>query len=106
MTTPSESFLPAPRRVPARLGALLVFALLGALAVWHPMRSQSAIEALPPDARRALYEQTLESLETVCRPHDAQFTDYCRDQAELILRLPECDVTCREVAAPFLRATR
>lgn len=106
MSPPIESLPPKARRVRVTLSTLLLVALIGAFTVWHTMRSRSAIEALPRHDRRALYDQTLESLETLCRSHDVQFADYCREQATLILRLPECDDACRALAGPFLRATR
>lgn len=47
----------------------------------------------------ALYDRTVESLGGVCRSHPTNLEDFCRDQAELVVRFPECDAACRALPA-------
>lgn len=81
---------------------LLGFALLMAVIAWRTSLPANAIAELPAAERRALYDRTLESLATVCRSQPANLEDFCRTQAELALRFPECDATCRTLANPHL----
>ncbi|MBK7156953.1 MAG: hypothetical protein IPH72_35195 [Sandaracinaceae bacterium] len=85
-----------------RIVAVVAVALLIGLSAWRAMRPSRAIEGLPAAERRALYDRTIESLATVCRSHQVGLADFCRDQAELVVRFPECDATCRAVADPHL----
>jgi hypothetical protein len=86
-----------------RIVAVVAVALLIGLSAWRADEAESrAIEGLPAAERRALYDRTIESLATVCRSHQVGLADFCRDQAELVVRFPECDATCRAVADPHL----
>jgi hypothetical protein len=78
---------------------------LGALALaglwWLGGRSeQQAISKLAPDERRALYERTLQNLKSTCRPErrPSGLDDYCQRQADFILKFPECDRACEDLA--------
>lgn len=72
--------------------------------VWYAGRLDRELRALPDPERHALYERTEATLQSSC----AQATgpaigDYCREQAELLERFPECDERCRLLARAFLR---
>ena len=79
--------------------ALTIVALLVALAVvMNQRRADRDFLHLPPEERRALYERTLATLASSCEhPPGPSVKDYCREQAELIERLPECDDACHEL---------
>lgn len=77
--------------------------LLVAFSVWRATSLDDAVETMPEAERRALYERTRASLETTCRAPDEALVPFCREQAELALRFPECDASCRALAAPHTR---
>jgi hypothetical protein len=53
--------------------------------------------------RHALYERTLQTLQSPsCDPARNGLKDYCRQQAEFIIKFPECDAACGELAKRFL----
>jgi hypothetical protein len=85
-----------------RVLVVVAVALLIALSAWRATRPIRAIEGLPAAERRALYDRTIETLATVCRSHQLGLARFCRVQAELVVRFPECDATCRAVADPHL----
>jgi hypothetical protein len=87
----------------AGLSAMLLAAVLVAFTVWQATRLDDAVEAMPPSERRALYERTRDSLATTCRAPAEALVPFCREQAELVLRFPECDRTCRTLAARHTR---
>lgn len=87
--------------------ALVVFAFVG-LYFWQSDKNRHAVADLDAADRRALYQRTMQTLETVCadRP-DAGLVEMCREQAEIVIALPECDAHCHEVArSAIARATR
>jgi hypothetical protein len=87
--------------------ALLIVVMI-ALWVLDHGSERRALRNLPEADRRALYERTLENVRTVC-VHDAKnrLARYCRDQAEILRALPECDAACKALVANFRRrATR
>lgn len=91
------------RRALSWFGGLVVLALIGLLTVFRHSRLDRELAGMPTAERRALYERTLETLRTSCeRAPGPKFTDYCREQADLIRRFPECDSACQELAAHFL----
>ena len=49
---------------------------------------------MPAEQRRALVERTLSNLREVCAPRKPRPRELCRDQAMLLLDLPECDAGC------------
>lgn len=84
------------------LAALALIALFG-LSTWWGDRDLRALGALPEGQRSALYQRTLENLQTVCAgPGAARVEGFCREQAELALRLPECDAACGRLARGHL----
>jgi cytochrome b pre-mRNA-processing protein 3 len=83
-----------------------VLAVLLALAVAHFLQTRldRELSDLPDSERRVLYHRTLETLRTTCRqPPGPQMAEHCRQEAEFVLRFPECDSECRELATRFIR---
>lgn len=113
MNTLSKESGPGPRQAPQALRGrralaivVLVFAaVVLALLVWlrGPQAEERAIRRLPEGERRALYERTLRTLESSCEPSKRPkgLEDFCREQAEFVARFPDCDASCRAVAAKF-----
>ena len=80
---------------------LAALALVGWLAT--SQSSTAALRGLPANQRAQLVERTLANLREVC--HGAERPrDFCREQANLVLQLPECDQVCREQARDVLVA--
>ncbi len=63
----------------------------------------AALRGLPADQRAALTERTVANLREVCQGPERP-RDFCREQAELVLRLPECSGACRAQARNELLA--
>lgn len=96
--TPSPS-LP---RTPRLRWLLVISAGLVALAMWWlAARSPegAALGELPVAERRALYERTLQTLQTTCaQPSRPSGLDhFCAEQAELIVQFKECDAECQRL---------
>jgi hypothetical protein len=93
------------RRKTIAAAALLlsVAAVVAVLSLKGPDAETKAITALSEAERRALYERILRTLETTCdqakRPHGLD--DFCKEQAEFIVKFPECDAACASRAARF-----
>jgi hypothetical protein len=107
------SAIPQKRSIRAgdALRALLVLlSVLLVLAAWGLLSDRKAREltGLPPPTRLELYERTMANLTSICAGTDSRRReDFCREQAELALRLPECDATCeRQARAILLQPTR
>lgn len=89
-------------------GLALVVVVLIALWTVDRRAEERALRSLPQADRRALYERTLENVRSLCSG-DARYRleGYCRDQADLLLALPECDAGCKVLVASYRqRATR
>ena len=69
--------------------------------LWHRAGEQELRE-LPEAQRVAFYHRTLETLRTTCMAASGpRLTDYCHEQAALVVHFPECDAACRELARHF-----
>lgn len=90
------------------LVGFLIVACAFALYVWLDALERDTLRSLPEAERRALFEQTRASVETVCRVRrDEAATSLCAEQAERLLQFPECDADCRARANEHARrATR
>jgi hypothetical protein len=95
MSVPNDAAGEAPRR--SLKTVVLSLAVLVALAtwVWWQGSEQRALHNLPAAERAALYERTLANVQTVCASSDPALDGYCREQARILLELPECDEPCR-----------
>ena len=91
-------------RMPGLLPIAIAFAVafLG-LVMWLVTRDPGSIQNLPPRERAALYERTLANLRELCRASDRP-REFCKDQATLLLSLPECDQACHADARQELLA--
>jgi hypothetical protein len=68
---------------------------------WREHRLNEAVSALPQPLQEQTYRRAYDELATVCttqRGLDA----HCRDEAELILRFPQCEGECRTLARRLL----
>jgi hypothetical protein len=86
-------------RLPLAVGA---GAALVGLAFWL-FTAPTELRRLPSQERAALAERTLANLRDICRGNDRP-RDFCRDQANLLLDLPECGQACRTEARDELLA--
>jgi cytochrome b pre-mRNA-processing protein 3 len=91
---------------PILMGLVLV-AMLGVVA-WLAGSENTRSGPLREPERQALYERTLGTLSEFCDPKRGLkgIDDFCRQQADFILRFPQCDTACRALVAPYHRPTR
>jgi cytochrome b pre-mRNA-processing protein 3 len=92
----TSSAVPGQRFVPIAVTILV----LGVAGSWFWSRHQESQDllALPNQERQALYQRTLETLESICaRATGPELNDYCHDQAQFIARFPECGTKCAAV---------
>ena len=76
-------------------GALVIGALV-ALFIHRQTESVREVRSMPTAERRALYQRTLEILNSACAGAPGPTVEaYCRNQAEFIGLFPECDPDCR-----------
>ncbi|CAN5176960.1 hypothetical protein BH09MYX1_BH09MYX1_48730 [soil metagenome] len=71
------------------------------IAIAQPLlhRPPDALERLPASEQDALYQRTMTNLKTICAQPDDGLEAYCREEAHVALRLPECDDTCRRLVS-------
>ncbi len=83
---------------------LIALVLIGAwvaLVAWRERRLNDAVRALPPDVQEATFRRTYEELATTCRSEPA-LVAHCTDEAQLILRFPQCAADCQELARRYI----
>ena len=84
-------------RMTTWLVGAVILACFG-LWVWQSGREDQAVRSLAPNERAAFYERTLVTLRTTCADaREPDLGEYCRQQAEFILRMSECDDACHEL---------
>jgi hypothetical protein len=87
------------------VGAVAIAIACLVVVVWlrGPDQESVAIRSLPEHERRALYDRTLGTLESSCSPSRRRkgLDDFCRTQAEFVVKFPECDARCASLAAKF-----
>ena len=105
MSTTVQDHVHEMARVRLRVASLVALLAAGVTAVtavwvWNGQAEQRAILRLPEGARRALYERTLQTLQSSCKLDEGvgDLDDFCRSQAEFITKFPECDPSCSAVA--------
>ena len=66
------------------------------------------LDSLRHDIEEAgVYTRELANLRALCEPLvEGGLSEHCRQQAEFILQLPECDAGCQELARRQLRPMR
>ena len=88
----------------SRLPVVAAFAVaLVSLVMWFLTSGTGSLRQLPAEERAALYQRTLENLHDICRASDRP-RDFCREQATLLLSLPECEQACQAQARQELMA--
>lgn len=97
----------ASRFVRAFVAVALFAAGAGAFS-WRACGREREIASLAPEARRELYERTMQTLRGACSdPPGLEVARHCRDEAEFVASFPECDEACRGLVARFAtKATR
>src|SRR6187551_2759400 len=92
----------AQHKASAVVIVILLLAAIGCVVLWHWSRDDeaTAIRALPAADRRALFEGTLRTLQSVC---DAQrrppgLDGFCNEQAIFVEQFSECETACRALA--------
>ena len=90
------------------MAAAVAVASLTAAGTWLLSDDEAReIRALPAVHRRALYQRTMENLKEVCDPAPGRSVrEFCRRQATLALKFPECDDGCRQIARRHLSLPR
>jgi hypothetical protein len=103
MATPSRPAQPpSPRKLDVAwrvLGVLLIGGLAAAF-LWSLGAEQRAIDQMEPAQRREVYDRSLGELKSLCGagPRDDALEKRCSEQIQFILKFPECDAPCREIA--------
>jgi len=95
----------ADARARSRLPIAVAFAIaLVGMVMWIATSGGSgSVRQLPAGQRAALVQRSLQNLRELCRASDRP-REFCREQANLLLSLPECDETCRTEARGELMA--
>jgi hypothetical protein len=92
----------AQRKATVVVALLLLLAGSACVVLWRWSRNDetSAIRTLPVADRRALFEGTLRTLESVCeeqkRPPGLE--GFCNEQAIFVAQFPECEAACLALA--------
>jgi hypothetical protein len=88
------------------IASALVLALVASALLWTrwSSRGEAQLEQLTDQDRRALYDRTHADLELCATAAGSMLGDHCSHQAELILRLSECEAACRELAGAWQKA--
>jgi len=90
---------------PGRHALLLaVLAIAVVLILWLRALTaeQRAINNMDPQARAALFQETWLSVQGLCRPQtDSALLARCREQAQFLLKFPECGEPCRQFLEPY-----
>jgi hypothetical protein len=62
-----------------------------------------SLRSLPPPERQRVYQRTIEDLRLLCGPdRPGALRDHCRELAEIVAPLPECDAECVALVRPIL----
>ena len=82
--------------------AIAVAVVTGAL-FWTSLKliRGAQVGRLPEAERTALYERMRADLELCAAPSGKLIKKHCEHQAELIVEFPECDASCKSLAAPW-----
>ncbi|WP_044189153.1 hypothetical protein [Hyalangium minutum] len=68
---------------------------------------QRAIAGMDPQARAQLFRETWDGFQAVCQPQAKPgLGGRCRQEAQFLLKFPECNAACRDQLADMNRATR
>ena len=107
--TPTRSTAPfVPRESRGlQLLMMLLIALGGWIGYigWRERRLDAAVAAMPAVVQEASYRRALEELATTCATQP-QLEDHCRAEATFIMRFPQCNQDCKELARRYLAHAR
>jgi hypothetical protein len=99
---------PSPRTL-AWIAVAVALLGLAVYWVWQKEAERRAVRNLPPAERSALFQRTLQNVQSVCvQPRDG-LSDYCESQANFLAAFPECDAACDTMVRRVLgrgKATR
>jgi len=99
LARPVGRFPAIPRRALIAV-AIAVAIVTGALFLTSVRLVRGAqVARLPEDQRRALYQRMHADLELCATGAGTLIKKHCEHQAQLIVELPECDHSCRQLAA-------
>lgn len=86
----------------AKVFALVLVIILGWLAAiaWHERRLTDAVHSLPPDLQEATFLRAYGELTSTCTS-EPRLASHCRDEAEFVLRFPQCTAECQEIARQY-----
>jgi hypothetical protein len=88
------------RSLAQAIACLFAVGVLSTLVASHPGSATTDIRGLTVEQRTALYQRTRANLELLCEPWgEPGLERYCREQARLLLHLPECDESCSELVS-------
>jgi hypothetical protein len=82
------------------VGSLLLVAAWTGLVAWREHRISAAVSALPFAMQEQMYRRTYDELTSVCAAQPA-LAAHCRDEASLIVRLPQCGDDCQTLARRY-----
>jgi hypothetical protein len=98
--------LAARLRGRAALGVIVALVLgWTAWIGWIEQRTTAAIASLPTAERRASYQLAVDELRGVC-VREPRLIDHCREQAEFVIKFPECDDDCRGLVHRYFSEAR
>jgi hypothetical protein len=76
-------------------GIAIVILTVAGSSIWTYARERETLLALPKAERQLMLDHALGTINSVCLHVDsAELADYCREQARVVARLPECDKAC------------
>ncbi len=91
-----------PSRAPVAVAfGVAALALVGWLCTAHP--ATASLGELSASQRAGLVERTLSNLREICRGGERP-REFCREQARLVLEVPECRDECQAAAREELLA--
>jgi hypothetical protein len=97
----SPSVASAAKSATAVAATLVVIGAWLAVIAWHEHKLTSAVSALPVAVQEATFRRTYDELATTCLMQP-ELADHCSDDAQFILRFPQCDGACEQLARRYL----
>ena len=85
-------------RLAALVLSIVALASVWLLAIaWHQWQLRRAVRNLPAGVQEQTYRRAYEELATTCATQPT-LADHCSDEAEFILRFPQCTSACQSLA--------
>jgi hypothetical protein len=83
-----------------RLLTVLLLVVLVVAFLWNLGAEDRAIARMEPVHRREVYERALGEVRLLCgtSPRTDALEKRCAEQIQFILKFPECDGTCQDIA--------